>query len=154
MLLLFRSFVGFGRHDTVSAYNSIVTIVKPEVSLLNWQLYVLTPRQLGQSGQRLGSFPSRWVTYLIAFGILRGGAYFTFLSFSPKSKKPKVLSSPLIRVDAKKSGSLNTTRRRRGREMPLPVTPRLVAGRLLVRRVPGGARKANQPLLLCALGLF
>jgi len=53
----------------VPAYDSIVTIVEPEISLLDWQL---------------------WLTYLIVFGIIGGGAYFTFLSFAPKSKKPKV----------------------------------------------------------------
>jgi len=56
----------------VSAYDSIVTIVEPEISLLDWQL---------------------WATYLIVFGILGGGAYFAFLSFFPKSKKPKVIAA-------------------------------------------------------------
>jgi len=77
----------------VSAYDSIVTIVEPEISLLDWQLYVLTLRQLGKPGQRLNTLPSRWTTYLIVFGILGGGAYFTFLSFLPKSKKPKVAAA-------------------------------------------------------------
>jgi len=71
----------------VSAYDSIVTIVEPEISLLDWQL---------------------WATYLIVFGILGGGAYFTFLSFFPKSKKPKVaalagMSTP-VPVSATSSG--------------------------------------------------
>jgi len=71
----------------VSAYDSIVTIVEPEISLLDWQL---------------------WTTYLIVFGILGGGAYFTFLSFFPKSKKPKVAApagiSASVPVAATNSG--------------------------------------------------
>ncbi|KAF9648969.1 hypothetical protein BDM02DRAFT_3155514 [Thelephora ganbajun] len=64
----------------VSAYDSIVTVVEPELSLLDWKL---------------------WTTYLIVFGILGGGTYFTFLSFFPKSKKPKVavpsgVSAPVV----------------------------------------------------------
>jgi len=53
----------------VSAYDSIVTIVEPEFSFLDWKL---------------------WITYLIVFGIIGGAGYFAFLSFFPKSKKPKV----------------------------------------------------------------
>jgi len=53
----------------VSAYDSIVTIVEAEISLLDWQL---------------------WVTYLIVFGFLGGGGYLAYLSYFPKSKKPRV----------------------------------------------------------------
>ena len=93
----------------VSAYDSIVTIVEPEVSLLDWQLYVLTLHRLGQFGQRLNTFPSRWTTYLIVFGILGGGVYFAFLSFFPKSKKPKVsaaagIDAPVPLATANSSG--------------------------------------------------
>jgi hypothetical protein len=92
----------------VSAYDSVVTIVEPEISFLDWQLYVLTLRRLGQPGQRLNAFPSRWSTYLIILGILGGGAYFAFLSFFPKSKKPKTaavvgISAP-VPVAATNSG--------------------------------------------------
>jgi len=55
----------------VSAYDSIVTIVEPEISLLDWKL---------------------WITYLIVIGFLGGGAYLTYLSYFPKSKKPKVVA--------------------------------------------------------------
>jgi len=61
----------------VSAYDSIVTVVEPEVSLLDWQL---------------------WTTYLIVIGIIGGASYFTFLSFFPKSKKPKVAAPPEVRA--------------------------------------------------------
>jgi len=61
----------------VSAYDSVVTIVEPEVSLLDWQL---------------------WSTYLIVLGIFGGGAYFAFISFFPKSKKPRVTAT--ARIDA------------------------------------------------------
>ena len=40
----------------------------------------------------MNAFPSRWATYLIVFGILGGGAYFAFLSYFPKSKKPRVVA--------------------------------------------------------------
>ncbi|KAF9790430.1 hypothetical protein BJ322DRAFT_1098237 [Thelephora terrestris] len=53
----------------VSAYESIVTVVEPEISLLDWKL---------------------WTTYFIVFGILGGGAYLTFLSYAPKPKRPRV----------------------------------------------------------------
>lgn len=67
-----------------------MTIVEPEISLLDWQLYVLALRLLGK---RLNIFfYSRWTTYLIVLGILGGGVYFTYLSFLPKSKKPKVVA--------------------------------------------------------------
>jgi len=56
----------------VSAYESIVTIVEPEISILDWKL---------------------WVTYLIVFGTLGGGAYFTYLSYIPKPKKARVVAS-------------------------------------------------------------
>jgi len=52
----------------VSAYESVVTIVEAEVSLLDWQL---------------------WTTYLIVCGILGGGAYLVFDSYVPKPKKSK-----------------------------------------------------------------
>lgn len=57
----------------VSAYDSIVAVVEPELSFLDWQL---------------------WSTYLIVLGILGGGAYFTFLSLFPKSKKPRFAAPP------------------------------------------------------------
>jgi len=53
----------------VDAYDSIVTVVEAEISFLDWQL---------------------WTTYLIVLGMVGGAGYFTFLSFFPKSKKPKV----------------------------------------------------------------
>jgi len=52
----------------VPAYDSIVTIVEPEISLLDWKM---------------------WATYLIVFGIFGGGAYLTFLSYAPKPKKSR-----------------------------------------------------------------
>jgi len=55
----------------ISAYDSIVTVVEPEISLLDWKL---------------------WATYLIVFGILGGGAYLTFLSYIPKPKKPRTVA--------------------------------------------------------------
>jgi len=61
----------------VSAYDSIVTIVEPELSLLDWQL---------------------WTTYLIVLGIIGGACYFTFLSFFPKSKRPRVTVPPQVSV--------------------------------------------------------
>jgi len=63
----------------VSAYDSVVTIVEPEFSILDWQL---------------------WTTYLIVFGIIGGAGYFAFLSFFPKSKKPKVAAPPAVSAPA------------------------------------------------------
>jgi len=60
--------VADGTQYRVSAYDSIVTVVEPEISILDWKL---------------------WTTYLIIFGILGGGAYLTFLSYAPKPKKPR-----------------------------------------------------------------
>lgn len=57
----------------VSAYDSVVTIVEPEISLLDWQM---------------------WATYLIIFGIFGGGAYFAFLSYFPKPKKSRAAPPP------------------------------------------------------------
>lgn len=55
----------------VSAYDSIVTVVEPELSLLDWKL---------------------WTTYLMVFGILGGGAYLAFLSYfpAPRPKRSRV----------------------------------------------------------------
>jgi len=55
----------------VPAYDSIVTIVEPEISLLDWKL---------------------WTTYLIVIGFLGGVGYFAYLSYLPKSKKPRVVA--------------------------------------------------------------
>ena len=41
----------------VSAYDSIVTIVEPEISLLDWKLYVSLLRRFDRFGQRLNPTP-------------------------------------------------------------------------------------------------
>ena len=52
--------------------------------------------------------PFRWTTYLIVIGIIGGSAYLAFLSYWPKSKKPKVaapseVSAPTV-IAATSSG--------------------------------------------------
>jgi len=66
-----------GTQFRVSAYESIVTVVEADLSFLDWQL---------------------WTTYLIVLGIIGGAGYFAFLSFFPKSRRPKVAAPPEVRA--------------------------------------------------------
>lgn len=50
----------------VSAYDSIVTIVEPEISWFDWRM---------------------WSTYLVVAGLLGGLSYFAYLTFVPQPKK-------------------------------------------------------------------
>lgn len=62
-----------------------MTIVEPEISLLDWKLCAFPMRYLIYNQL----FFPRWTTYLIVFGILGGGAYLTLLSYAPKPKKAR-----------------------------------------------------------------
>ncbi|TCD63574.1 hypothetical protein EIP91_005213 [Steccherinum ochraceum] len=74
-----------GEKYRVQAYDSIITIVEPEGSWFDIQL---------------------WITYAIVLGLIGGGAYFTYLSFVPQPKKRKTptVSAPVGPVTATGAG--------------------------------------------------
>ncbi|KAF9453456.1 hypothetical protein P691DRAFT_780934 [Macrolepiota fuliginosa MF-IS2] len=59
----------------VSAYDSIVTIVEPEISWLDWRM---------------------WSTYLVVAGLLGGLSYFAYLTFVPQPKKRTKRPAPIV----------------------------------------------------------
>ncbi|KXN91680.1 Increased recombination centers protein 22-2 [Leucoagaricus sp. SymC.cos] len=63
----------------VSAYDSIVTIVEPEISWLDWKM---------------------WSTYLVVAGFFGGLSYFAYLTFAPQPKKRTKKSTPAVSAPA------------------------------------------------------
>ncbi|KAG6844950.1 hypothetical protein H0H87_002064 [Tephrocybe sp. NHM501043] len=95
-----------GQTYRVSAYDSIVTIVEPELSILDFKLYVLR-------SQTLLNLPRSFSisTYLMVSAILGGLSYLAYLNFVPQSKKsrskkadPSSVSSPVGTVAASGAG--------------------------------------------------
>ncbi|EKM78673.1 hypothetical protein AGABI1DRAFT_114284 [Agaricus bisporus var. burnettii JB137-S8] len=59
----------------VQVYDSIVTIVEPEISWLDWKM---------------------WSTYLVVAGLLGGLSYFAYMTFVPQPKKRSKKAAPVV----------------------------------------------------------
>lgn len=70
----------------VTAYDSIVTVVEPEISIYDFKLYVML---LSFCYLSLNIVFSSVSTYLIVAAFLGGLTYFVYLTFVPHSKKPR-----------------------------------------------------------------
>ena len=82
-----------GERVKVSAFESIVTVVEPELSIFDFKLYVTLPLSWPrQYSNRVSSLS----TYAIVLAILSGLGYVTYLSFmpQPKQKKTVPISAP------------------------------------------------------------
>ncbi|KAI0696801.1 hypothetical protein BC835DRAFT_1340703 [Cytidiella melzeri] len=86
-LTLWVDHVADGETSRVHAYESVVTIVEPEGSWLDWKL---------------------WLTYAIVSAGLGGLGYYTYLTFIPQPKKrktaPSAVSAPVGTVTATGAG--------------------------------------------------
>lgn len=85
----------------VIAYDSVVTIVEPDISLLDYKLYapLVIPIPLTDC-------PFSWITYAIVLGLVGGLGYYAYLTFVPQPKKRKapVVSAPVGTVTATGAG--------------------------------------------------
>jgi hypothetical protein len=73
----------------VTAYDSIVTVVEPEISIYDFKLYVMITFHLLPLKSSLNDVFSSVSTYLIVAAFLGGLTYVAYLTFAPHSKKPR-----------------------------------------------------------------
>ena len=83
-----------GNEYRVSAYEDVVTVVEPESSWFDWQLYV---RLASGSTLHCTDRNPSWTTYAIVLALFGAGGYFAYLQFAPQPKKRKapVVSAPV-----------------------------------------------------------
>ena len=78
----------------VTAFDSIVVIVEPEISWLDWKMSVVLFSS--SPDRRNVDYWSRWSTYLVIAGLLGGLSYFAFITFSPQPKKRSKKFTPAV----------------------------------------------------------
>ena len=83
-----------GNEYRVSAYEDVVTVVEPESSWFDWQLYVLLEPEFPP---RYADHATSWTTYAIVLALFGAGGYFAYLQLAPQPKKGKapVVSAPV-----------------------------------------------------------
>ena len=83
-----------GNEYRVSAYEDVVTVVEPESSWFDWQLYVLLEPEFAS---HYADHAPSWTTYAIVLALFGAGGYFAYLQLAPQPKKRKapVVSAPV-----------------------------------------------------------
>jgi hypothetical protein len=81
-----------GEREKVSAFESVVTVVEPELSIFDFKLYV-TLFNMNRANTDSSRAPSL-STYAMVLAILGGLGYIAYLSFVPQPKHKKTAPTP------------------------------------------------------------